>query len=234
MITYDTYLEIWPSGTVLAQVTDLPGCYAVGEYEGQALTRLRMAVPDYFRWLSMQDVDTPTMSGDVEIMVRESVQVHANALHEIRAFFSSDAKPLTEDDIDWGLALMSYAHQDLTQQVRKLGESELAWQADTSTQSIGDLLDEVAQEEAWLACCLNENFQVPLITKLPGTHIDRLDQMHERNMLYLRDSTPELRSLMREHNGERWSMRKIIRRSILNERQKAEEVAILLARYASR
>jgi hypothetical protein len=233
MMTYDTYIETWPDGTALAQITDLPGCYAAGEREAEALNRLHVAIPDYFRWLSMQDADTPTMSGDVELVVRERVPVTRNALHEVRAFFTTDAAPLSEDDLDWGLALMSYAQQDFVRQLRGVTAAALEWQPDEQTMSIQQIIDDVAQNEASLARRLDEQPAVPLITELPGPPLERLNRIHERSMVRLTESPPEMRALIRERNGERWSMRKIIRRSIVEERQHTEQIAILLARYAA-
>jgi predicted RNase H-like HicB family nuclease len=234
MMTYDAYLEILPYGETLAQVTELPGCYAKGASENEALNRLYIAVPDYYRWLRMQDEETPTMSGDVAITVRERVPVTRNALHEVRAFFTSDDEPLNDDDLDWGLALMSYAHQDFTRQLRNIDEAVLEWQPDSETRNIRQVIDHVAQAEAWLARRLDEPPTVPLITELPGPPLERLNRIHERSMIRLSKSTPEQRELVREINGERWSLRKIVRRSILNEREHTEQIAVLLARYASR
>lgn len=234
MMTYETYIEIWPDGTALAQITDLPGCYADGATEAEALNRLRVAIPDYFRWLSMQDAETPTMSGDVELVVRERVPVTRNALHEVRAFFASDATPLGEDDLDWGLALMSYAQQDFVRQLRGVADDAFDWQPDAQTPSIRQIIDQVAQDEAGLSRRLDEQPTVPLITELPGPPLERLNRIHERSMVRLVEAPPETRSLIRERNGERWSLRKIIRRSIVAERQATEQIAIMLARYSSR
>ncbi len=231
---YDAYLEILPYGETLAQVPELPGCYAKGASESEAVNRLYIAVPDYYRWLRMQDEETPTMSGDVEIRVRERVPVTRNALHEIRAFFATDDEPLSDDDLDWGLALMSYAHQDFTRQLRNVDDAVMEWQPDPESWSIHQIIDHVAQQEAWLSRRLDDPPTAPLITELPGPPLERLSRIHERSMVRLSQSTPEQREMVRDINGERWSMRKIVRRSIVHEREHTEQVAILLARYAAR
>lgn len=233
LATYETYLEAWPAGEVVALVLDLPGCFATGADETAALNGLRVAVPDYYHWLSMQDAETPTMSGEVELRVVERVAISHHGLAEVRAFFAPDAVPLSDEDLDWGLALMSYAHTDLLATLQRASEPALTWEPAPGQRSILDLVDHLAQREMWLATRLDEDPQVPLVTDLPGAPLERYDKIHERAMLRLSGAAPEWRSLIREHTGERWSMRKMIRRSILHERQHTEHIAILLARQSA-
>lgn len=233
LVTYSTYLELHPQHGALALVLDLPGCYAGGATEAAALNGLRVAVPDYFHWLSMQDTETPTMSGEVELRVAERVTTSTVGLHEVRAFFGPDAAPLADEDLDWGLALMSYAHMDLLTTVQSLHDDALTWEPGDGQRTIAQSLDHLAQQEMWLATRLDEAPQVPLVTDLAGTPLERYDKIHEQAMVRLSSAAPEWRSVIREHNGERWSMRKIIRRSILHERQHTERIAILLAQRSA-
>jgi hypothetical protein len=234
MITYDAYLEIWPDGSTLAQVLELPGCYAKGATEEQAIAYLRIAVPDYYRWLSMQDNETPTMSDEVGLTIRERVSVIHNELHEVRAFFTPENQPLADDDLDWGLALMSYTHQDITRQVQSLDQQTFNWKPDVKTQSIQEIISGMVLTEAWLITRLDDQNSSPAIQQLSGTLLEQLDQLHEQNMLRLSESTPEMRAAVKERGGEWWSLKKIIRRSILNEREQGERIAIMLGQYASR
>lgn len=232
MMSYDTYLEFFPEGTVLAQVLDLPGCFAKGTSEAEVLIRLQMAIPDYFRWLSMQDADTPTMSGEVELRVRERFMVTMHGLHEVRAFFAPDAEPLTEDDLGWGLALMSYAHIDLMRFASSLDAAAMDWHPAAEAWSVRQIIDHLAQMETWLATRLDEQPQVPVITELPGDPVARYDKIHERAMLRYSSAVPEQRTLIKEYNTERWSMRKMLRRSIVHEREHTEQLALIGAQWA--
>jgi len=234
MMTYDVYLEIWPDGRVMGHIPDLPGCFAKAMSEAQTLAYLRMTVPDYYRWLSMQDADTPTISGEVDLVVRERQPVTQNAGYEVRAFFAPDAQPVTEDDLDWGLALMSYAHQDVIRQVQPLTDVALDWQSDPQMVTIRSLIERAGQTDAWLARRLDTQPNVPLVVDLPGPFLERFNDSHERSLLRLSEAPPEMRSVIIEHDGERWSMRKVIRRAIINHREYAEQIAITLGNYAAR
>ena len=195
IIKYDTYLEIWPNGTALAQITDLPGCFALAPSEQAAINHLRVAVPDYFRWLSMLDDETPTMSGEVDLQVRERVPVVNNVLHEVRAFFATDAVPVSDDDLDWGVALMSHAHQDIIKQVQTLDDGTLDWQMSADSSSIRQLIEHLTQTEAWGITRLDEHPFVPLVIELPGTTLERFSQIHERAMLWVREASPEMQDI---------------------------------------
>lgn len=234
LATYKTYLEVFPSGAATAHILELPGCFARGASETGALNLLRIAVPDYFRWLSMQDGDTPTMSGEVEIEVAERVMVTSHGLHEVLAFFTPDAVPLADEDLDWGLALMSYAHIDLMALVQGLSDAQLDWQPSPLERSIRQTIDAVAQNELWLATRLDETPNVTLVTDLAGLAIARYDTIHEQAMLRLSGAPPEQRQVICEHNGERWSMRKQIRRSIQQEREATEQIAIVVQQQIAR
>jgi hypothetical protein len=232
-VTYDAYLETFPNGTVQAWVLDLPGCFAFGVSAEEAVARLRVAVPDYYRWLSLQDAETPTMSGDIAITVREQVAVTEHGLHQVRAFFTPDAAPLADEDLDWGLALMSYAHTDLMRLAQRLDDAALDWLPDSQSRSARQIIDHLAQMEVWLATRLDPSQQVPIITELPAPSVERYNQIHEQAMLRLSDAPPEQRATVTESNTERWSMRKILRRSITHEREHTEDIAILLQHRAA-
>ncbi len=232
MMTYDTYLEVFPDGRVLAQVLELPGCFAYGASEAEALSNLRVAVPDYFRWLSMQDADTPTMSGEVELVVRERVEVTMHGLHEVRAFFAPDAEPLTDDDLGWGLALMGYSHDDLRRYAGNLDDAALDFQPDPSSWSPRQIIDHLAQMEIWIATRLDAHPHVPVVTEIAGPPFARYDRIHEQAMHRYSAMPPEQRSVITEHNTERWSMRKMLRRSIVHEREHTEQISLVLAQRA--
>jgi hypothetical protein len=158
------------------------------------------------------------------------VAVTEYGLHQVRAFFTPDARPIADEDLDWGLALMSYAHTDLMRLAQSLDDAALDWQPDPQTRSVRQMIDHLAQMEVWLATRLDPLQQVPVITELPAPSVERYNQIHEQAMLRLSDAPPEQRSLIIESNTERWSMRKILRRSITHEREHTEHIAILLQR----
>jgi len=166
--------------------------------------------------------------------VRERVEVTMQGLHEVRAFFAPDAVALSEDDLGWLLALMSYAHIDLMRFAGSLTPDALTWQPTPEAWSIQQIIDHLAQNEIWLATRMDETPHVPVVTELPGDSVARYDKIHEQAMLRYSGTTPEQRTRIRDHTGERWSLRKMMRRSIEHERTRTEQIAVTLANYQTR
>lgn len=234
LAAYDAYLEIGVDGSISAFIPELPGCFAAGATEDDILRNLRMAIPDYFHWLSFQDAETPTMSGDVDIVIRERFQVINNDQSEIHAFFAPDAAPMSEDDIDWAIALLSYALQDFHKQLNALPIAALDYRRSADDWSIHTVIDHVGQGQLWYMSLLDDDPHTQKIADLPGPELDRLDSIFEQALLWLRESSPQLRTKIVEHHGNRWSMRKIFRRSLNHLREHTEQIAILGAEFASK
>jgi hypothetical protein len=57
---------------------------------------------------------------------------------------------------------------------------------------------------------------VPRIEQLPGAALDRLQQVWQASLHYLRNTSDEERERIADHDGERWSLRKALRRSALH------------------
>src|SRR5579862_8362777 len=95
MTTYDAALEVLADGACLAQILDLPGCFAVAGDVSDALTTLATAIPAYYAWLRSHDEYTPLVTGPFAVLAGErqaSAAATARAC-DARAFFASDALP---------------------------------------------------------------------------------------------------------------------------------------------
>jgi len=202
---YDGSLEVRPDGSCLAQIADLPGCLGRGAGPEAALAALVAAIPGYYAWLSAHDEYTPVMHGPYTVTPREVARLGDD---RIGAFFATDAEPVSDEDLDWYLALLDWAYGDLAAQAQA-GRASAA------------LLDAVAQEQLWLTTRLDAHPVVTAITHLPGTPADHLRQVWQASLARLRAATDEERARVWEHEGERWSLRKVLRRSVLLARERA-------------
>jgi hypothetical protein len=73
----------------------------------------------------------------------------------------------------------------------------------------------VSQGQVWLISRLAEQPRVPLVDQLPGAPLDRLRQVCQASLARLRAASDVERTRILEHDGERWSLRKVLDRSIL-------------------
>lgn len=201
---YDGSLEVRPDGSCLAQITDLPGCFGRGAGQEAAVAALVADIPGYYAWLSAHDEYTPVMHGPYTVTPREVARMGDD---RIGAFFATDAEPVSNEDLDWYLALLDWAYSDLAAQAGR---------------AAAGMLDAVAQAQLWLTTRLDARPVVPPVTQLPGAPADHLRQVWQASLARLRAATDEERERVWEHEGERWSLRKVLRRGVLLAREQAE------------
>jgi predicted RNase H-like HicB family nuclease len=203
--TYEAYVEIATDGSALAQLLDLPGCFGRGATEQEALARLNAAIPGYFAWLQRHDDYTPVVSGPAEVTVRERAAVPPGA------FFAPDAAPLDAGDLDVSTALLEWAYADLQAAVRAAAAADLPPGVEVSAR-----LDELLRIQRWLLSRLEEQ---PMPAQPPNiaaaTLSARLEAIARETVTRLRNASDEERARVLEREGERWSLAKVLRRSIV-------------------
>ncbi|HEV2460250.1 MAG TPA: type II toxin-antitoxin system HicB family antitoxin [Ktedonobacterales bacterium] len=210
---YHAYLELQPDGTCLAQVYDLPGCCARGPDQATALHNLEAAIPGYYVWLQAHDEYTPNVQGPHLVSVAGTAQVPAVDGHARGGFFEPAAVPVTAEDLDWYLALLDWAYADLA----ALLDREDVAQAD-------DVATHVAQTQLWLNSRLDAQLAVPEVEQLPGTTHDRLRQVWQVSLARMRGTGDDERERIVDQDGERWSLRKLLQRSILHVRTHTDDL----------
>lgn len=216
-VVYDAYVEIQPDGICLAQLLDLPGCYARAADEPTALAALSTAIPNYYAWLRRHDEYTPDVHGPFQVTSRQRERVHVINGRVAGAFFAPDAEPVTSEDLDWLLALLDWAYGDLAVLLAALPVDALHLPGRDGV-TPRSFAEQTAQEQLWLVSHIEPQPMVPHVEQLPGTAHDRLRQVWRASVHRLRGSTDEERERILEHDGERWSLRKVLRRSVLHAR----------------
>jgi predicted RNase H-like HicB family nuclease len=213
--TYDAYLLHYRDGTWLAQLADLPGAYALGDSQEQATARLTAAIPAYYAWLSQHDDYTPTTHSVPHVTVREVAEASAGSGYGQGAFLSGDAAPVTEEDLDWWLAALGWAYDDLVEQAQRMPyESKYAllgavarMQMDIVGQTAGGVVGQIVA---------------------PGTPPDPLTTLQlgcQTALAVFRRTNAEQRAAVREMDGQRWSVRRGLRESVLLVRRATEMLA---------
>ncbi len=218
-IVYEGFLEVRDDGASLAQLYDLQGCYAYGRSPEEALQALATRIPAYYAWLRRHDDYTPDVRGVFRVTPREAARVPALDGHTAGgAFFAPDAAPVTDEDLDWSLALLDWSYQDLAALLSSLPPAALDAPLPNG-QPLRALADHIAQTQIWLISRLEPRPSVPLISQFPGTELDHLRQVWQASLSRLRAASDDERQRHLDHDGERWSLRKLLRRSILHLRE---------------
>ena len=163
---YEAYVEVAPNGACLAQLYDLPGCYAYGIDQAAALRNLEAAIPAYYAWLQSHDDYTPIVQGPQRVSVVATVQEPATDDHAPGGFFEPEAVPVTTEDLDWYLALLDWAYADLLALFDRVGDAQA-----------NEVATHVAQTQLWLTSRLKAQPAVPSVEQPSGGPRDRLRQV---------------------------------------------------------
>jgi predicted RNase H-like HicB family nuclease len=199
---YDAYLERSSGGTWRARILDLSGCWADGPTEQAALDALMTAIPAYFAWLRAHDEYMPVVSGPYEVCLRETVSPRSDAAPGSGAFFAPDAEPVTAEALDWELALLGWAYDDLL--AAAAGMEDMPAVAGTLTY--------VARLQLWLLAAFDPALAGSVGAADPSA--GSLRTLTRALLASLRAASAEQCAAVREHAGEQWSLRKVLRRSI--------------------
>ena len=200
--TYDGYIEHFADGSYRASLSDLLGCSARAASADAALEAVTRVIPRYYDWLRTHDEYTPEVHGPFRAQVVATQEVPAS--HR-GGFFSSDAIPVSKEDLDWNVALLDWSYEDLA---RASGSSAHA-----------SFIEALAQEQLWLVSRIEVQTNVPSVGQLPGGPGDHLRQIWKATVARLRGVSDEDRERVIEHEGEQWSLRKVLRCSILSARE---------------
>ena len=226
-IVYDAFLEVRDDGACLAQLCDLQGCFAYGRSPDEALSALASRIPAYYAWLRGHDDYTPDVHGPFRVTPKEVVRVPALDGHTGGSFFAPDAEPVTDEDLDWSLALLDWSYQDLATLLSTLPQGALDAPLPTG-QTLRALVDHIAQTQLWLISRLEARPTLPWVAQLPGTELDHLRQVWRASLSRLRAASDDERQRLIEHDGERWTLHKLLRRGILHLRDHTADVERLL------
>jgi predicted RNase H-like HicB family nuclease len=227
-VAHDAYVEVLDSGACRAQVSDLPGCFAVGQDVVSALMALAERIPAYYDWLRSHDEYTPMVAGPFRVEAKAVERVTGRYPNVTEAFFPSDATPVNGEDLDWLLALLEWSLDDLIH----LGERIAPAQRETPTPTgppPNALLRQAAEIQARYLVMLNARPDPRVVTLPDAPPLGQLREVRQVSLRRLRNTTEQDRQRIIEVQGERWSLRKILRCGILSARIYAEPLAAVTA-----
>ncbi len=222
MIYHAGVEDIEPNHWV-AFVFDHPGCFSSARTQDEAIANAPTCIVGYFEWLASYDCAMPTPSGPIEVQVAEvfhSFLSESNPDYIVNALFEDDRKPLTSADIAIGLIILDYSRSDLSTVVDKIPPTQFDQPlANDSKNSIAKILDHIAWAEWWYFNRLDIGF--PRSEMPQGTRA-KLDEVRDQTRALLRDLGGDSRITVRA--GEKWSVRKVLRRTLWHERDHTRQI----------
>jgi predicted RNase H-like HicB family nuclease/uncharacterized damage-inducible protein DinB len=214
----------------VAWVLDLPGCYSAARTLEDAVAGAPSEIAVYFEWLGSYGLRAPALDGEVLTEVVQSFRSYVSeGDYIVNAFFEDDRRPLLEDEVRSVLPLLTCTRPDLLKVVQPLSSEQLDAPIPGEVQgSIRGILKHVAWAEWWYLDRLDLAFpdaEMPL--DVMG--------MLERVRVHATNTWPGFVNSTRitERVGEKWSPRKVVRRTLWHERAHTRQIARYLGQRGS-
>jgi len=219
----------------MAHILALPGCVVSAPTREQALDRLPDQIRDHCAWLQRHNERVPSVSASIEIEIAEECTgIGPFDPGDAAALFGPDRDPVSPDEVESTLRLLSHSRRDLLSLVQHLPQEILdgSYGRGPPSLTVGQILRHVGNAEEWYVSRL-----VPPETLPPEWNSDEeldlfefLSMERRTAMARLRQLTAKERSSVRhpaqwtEHPEEEWTLRKALRRALEHELQHTAQV----------
>jgi len=226
---YRVAVEDIEPGHYVCWVLDLPGCFSSAQTQEDAVAKAPSRIGAYYRWSRERDPSLPRMNGPFEVDLVEAFEAHPcveDPDYLINAFFQHDRRPLSYWEVAVGLRLLRWTRDDLLALVGPLTQEELNEPIQgEDRRSIAGVLEHVVGAENWYLSQLDLAAER---STLPDGVLGKLVAVRANTNRQLVTLIGEGR--ITESCGERWSARKILRRTLWHERDHTQHIAKLIAR----
>ena len=220
-------MEEDPGILYTAWALDFPGCCANGKDQAEALLALPRALLEFDYWVRLH-TDRPWFQLDgLDMHVDETFKVTRINLqgeeYDINAFFQDDLRPLNDQEVVQALQVLHWQQEELLAGIEFVDEETLNRVDIGQRWSILGIVRHVAFAELWYL--QNLTCTVPEIQR-DTDPICALEQSYCALVSALPGLIGDLRS--NEYAQERWSGRKLIRRTLWHRRDHIDHIRQLL------
>jgi predicted RNase H-like HicB family nuclease len=218
--------EIEP-GHWVAWVLNLPGCTSAATTMDEAVALAPARIVAWHAWLSGDIPPAFTVREPVVVEVVETFRAHPAADdpdYLVNAFWADDRRPLQQTDVDHGLAALHRSRYDLLHLLATVPPARWTQPIAGETRgSIAGIVRHIAVAENWY-CDMFDRGQDR--QTLPDDPLALLHAVRAHTLTTLA-ALVEVDAIT-QHNGERWSARKVLRRTLWHERDHTHQLARLL------
>jgi hypothetical protein len=223
-------------GRSIAWALEHPGCFAYGiNAEGAALN-LESALMKYAGWILRHESNSwlSFAENEIELVINGTWDVYyisddfdkvseADG-YSVESFFPFEWKPLTKDEIKHALVMLAWSREDLLKTIQGLSTTQLDATYPGERWSINGILGHAAGAEWWYLDRLGLAFPREEVPKEP---MPRLEKVRK----HLAAILPKLEGLKKvvAVDGEFWSPRKVLRRTLWHEKDHTEHIHKLAA-----
>lgn len=227
-------LELNTEGRALAWALDLPGCFAYGSEGPDAVIALARELVTYEEWVTGNGGPGWLNLGNFDLRLVDTWTVYStNDRYEVvedgdgytvNAWFRTDWQPLEAEEIERALEILDWSRADLLEAVRGLDDAAMDRKRTGERWSIRGILKHIGSAEWWYQDRLGlaEGSRETLSTDA----FERLEQTRRRTKIQLPLFAGAEQVVGKE--GEFWSPRKFLRRTIWHEIDHRQHILKLL------
>jgi DinB superfamily len=210
-----------------------PGCWAYGKDADAALAAMPAAIRAYSNWISQHEpawLRTQNIDINVDDVWNnyfvndkfERASASENA-YAVESWFQYDWKPLSGEEIERALKLLAWSRADLLKTIDGVSDERLDQTYPGEKWTINGILRHIGGAEWWYMERLGRAFPE---SKLPKPTMERLEKTRKAFLELL----PKLEGVKQVVGleGELWSPRKVLRRTLWHERDHVEHIHKLL------
>ena len=217
-------------GRTLAWALDYPGCFAYGQDEPEALIRLPRALLKYETWIKDHTAQPWVDFNDMDIRIVERFETFRldenyepapeGQRYEINAWFIDDWRPVSSLEIAHALIIFHRQREELLAGLAPLDQEILKRDFPGQRWNILGIAKHVANAELWY------------LSRLSLTDLTRRDLLPEPEAR-LKQTADQIDKIFLTFadqikvvgiEGEFWSYRKIIRRTLWHQRDHIEHI----------
>lgn len=239
----EIYLDVAESGRVMAHLLEPPGLGVRFPSREAMEANLERLIQEHLAWLASHGEPVPHQTG---FRVVEEVEVAGNfESGDDVGFYSPDAQPTTEEEVERYLRIGTWAYRELIQLVEPLAEELLERKRDPNTRSIREILRHVARADLWYMTRIIEDPKEKGLPEVisranrwvdarPGAAAECVQVTWEAFQEFARALPPRWHGRVvtptwYAYLPERWSFRKVLRRAIEHCREHTRNICTLLA-----
>jgi uncharacterized damage-inducible protein DinB len=198
----------------VAWVFNLHGCFSKARTHDEALAGVPQVIKEYFRWLKGHHHPSSPQEEITDVILAEDIKsVTMNDNYIANAFFDDDKRMLTVEDIDEIRQLLVYTRKDLSGVIERITPEQLDQRIEGEVQlTIRGILNHIATAERWYFDKIGLGFER---TQFPEDILQKLEFARKHTISVI--SKLEGMTEIFEKSGEKWSARKVLRRTLWHE-----------------
>lgn len=197
-----------------------PGCFAYGVDGSAAMEAVPQAIRDYRQWLAAHASGSWLVGDATEYRLEETWECYSinsdyelvQVGYEVNAWFRHDWIPLSGEDIQRGLLLLSWGREELLKLVKPLDVQTLDRTYPKERWSITGILKHIGGAEWWYLDRLGLSFARKDVPEEPFARLEKVRSTLTEVLPGLAGSTKVVGI-----DGEFWSPRKLLRRAVWHE-----------------